>query len=112
MYTVVTKADKGSIGLSRHTKAGRHAGGKRTMRKAQLIAGLAAVLGTSLTLAACGGQSSSDDSGSTGSSSSSSTSQSSSTAAKDTSPIKIGVTAEKTGPVPSLGTAAIGMQKA
>ncbi len=77
------------------------------MRKAQLIAGLAAVLATSVTLAACGGQSSSDDSGSTGSSGSES-----STAAKETGPIKMGVTIEKTGPVPVLGTAAIGMQKA
>jgi branched-chain amino acid transport system substrate-binding protein len=79
------------------------------MRKAQVIAGLAAVAATTLTLSACGGQSSKDDGGgSTGS-----TSTAAATAApKDTSPIKIGVTIEKTGPVPSLGTAAIGMQKA
>lgn len=83
------------------------------MRKAQLIAGLAAVLATCFTLAACGGQSSSDDSGSTGSSSSTGSSTSgSSTQAQETGPIKMGVTIEKTGPVPVLGTAAIGMQKA
>jgi branched-chain amino acid transport system substrate-binding protein len=85
------------------------------MRKAQLIAGLAAVLATSFTLAACGGQSSSDDSGSTGSSSSGAStgaSTSGATEAKETGPIKMGVTIEKTGPVPVLGTAAIGMQKA
>jgi len=85
------------------------------MRKAQLIAGLAAVLATSFTLAACGGQSSNDDSGSTGSSSSGAStgaSTSGATEAKETGPIKMGVTIEKTGPVPVLGTAAIGMQKA
>jgi branched-chain amino acid transport system substrate-binding protein len=78
------------------------------MRKAQVIAGLAAVAATTLTLSACGGQSSNDDGGA----SSSTGSSASTAAAKDTSPIKIGVTIEKTGPVPSLGTAAIGMQKA
>jgi branched-chain amino acid transport system substrate-binding protein len=82
------------------------------MRKAQLIAGLGAVLATSFTIAACGGQSSTDDSGSTGSSTSGSSTSGSSTAAKETGPIKMGVTIEKTGPVPVLGTAAIGMQKA
>jgi branched-chain amino acid transport system substrate-binding protein len=75
------------------------------MRKAQLIAGLVAILAVAMTLAACGGQSD-DDSGSTA------TTASGSAAAAEKGPIKMGVTIEKTGPVPVLGTAAIGMQKA
>jgi branched-chain amino acid transport system substrate-binding protein len=82
------------------------------MRKAQLIAGLVAILAIGLTITACGGKSSSDDTGSTGSSASASTGAATAAPAADTSPIKMGVTIEKTGPVPVLGTAAIGMKKA
>lgn len=72
------------------------------MRKAQLIAAVIAIFALALTVTACGGKSSSSsDSGSAKSGSGASQ-----------GPIKVGVTIEKTGPVPVLGTAVIGMQKA
>jgi branched-chain amino acid transport system substrate-binding protein len=68
------------------------------MRRAHGVAGLAVVLAASTTLAACGGKSSSSSGGGT------------SSTAKG--PIVIGVTSEKTGPAPILGTESIGIAKA
>jgi branched-chain amino acid transport system substrate-binding protein len=69
------------------------------MRKPQGVAGLVLVLVAALALAACGGKSSSSGG-------------SSSTGGADKSPIVIGVTSEKTGPVPILGGESIGIAKA
>jgi branched-chain amino acid transport system substrate-binding protein len=67
------------------------------MRKAHGVAGLVLALTAAITLAACGGKSSSG--GSTG-------------GGGDKGPIVIGVTSEKTGPAPILGTESIGIRKA
>ncbi|HKN93256.1 MAG TPA: ABC transporter substrate-binding protein [Thermoleophilaceae bacterium] len=68
------------------------------MRKARWVAGLVLALTAALALAACGGKSSS--------------SGGSSTSGGDKGPITIGVTSEKTGPAPILGTESIGIEKA
>jgi branched-chain amino acid transport system substrate-binding protein len=66
------------------------------MRKAHGVTGLVLALTAALTLAACGGKSSSGGSTSGG----------------KKGPIVIGVTSEKTGPAPILGTESIGISKA
>jgi branched-chain amino acid transport system substrate-binding protein len=68
------------------------------MRKARWVAGLILALTAALALAACGGKSSSGGGGST--------------SGGDKGPITIGVTSEKTGPVPVLGGESLGIAKA
>lgn len=68
------------------------------MRKAHGVAGLVVALTAAMTLGACGGKSSSGGS--------------SSTSGAEKGPITIGVTSEKTGPVPILGGESVGIAKA
>src|SRR5690242_21246028 len=68
------------------------------MRKARWVAGVVLALTAALAIAACGGKSSS--------------SGGSSTSSANKGPITIGVTSEKTGPVPILGNESIGIAKA